>query len=222
VKTVLGEVGLIVWDFSGVLSDDRQPVYEANMRILKRYGKPRISYADWWADLKMTLRSFLKSQGIPLTREEVNKVFKECYDEIFEIGILSTMYPEVQKVLERLSQKGVKLAVVSAHPLSNLERETKMYGIGDCFVLMLGWATAYKAKSILEACDRLSILPKNAIYVGDMIMDIRSAKEAGVHSVAIARDNNESYHSREVLQKEKPEILARNLDDMLKQLGVCA
>ena len=97
-----------------------------------------------------------------------------------------------------------------------------MYGIRDYFILMIGWATAHKTKSILEACSRLVVLPGNAIYIGDMIMDVRSAKEAEVHSVAIARDNNESYHKKEVLKKENPEILAKNLDDMLKQLGVCA
>ncbi len=219
-KTKLGEIDLIVWDWSGVISDDRQPVYEANMRILERFSKPRISYSNWWSDLKMTLQKFLESQGISLTREEVNDVFKECYDEVFQSDIMPRIYPEVSETLKRLSQEKVKLAAVSAHPIQNLEREAKMYGIRDYFVLMLGWATAHKTKSILEVCNRLAILPKNAIYVGDMIMDIRSAKEARVHSVAIARDNNESYHDREVLKKENPEILVRNLDDLIQKFGV--
>ncbi|TRZ79294.1 HAD family hydrolase [bacterium] len=219
-KTVLGEINLIIWDWSGVISDDRWPVYEANMDILARYDKPRISYDEWWNDLSLTLQESLETQGINLVQYEVDKVFRECYDKMFRLGIVSVIYPEVLEALEQLSHQGFKLAVVSAHPIQNLERETKMYGIRDYFDLMLGWATAHKTKSILEVCKCLAILPKNAIYVGDMIMDVRSAKKAGVHSVAIARDNNESYHSKEVLIKENPEILARNLDDLIQKLGV--
>ncbi len=221
-KTKLGEIKLIIFDWSGVISDDRQPVYEANMKILERYDKPRISYNDWWSDLKMTLRTFLKSQEIPLSREQINEIFKECYDEVFQSGILPTIYLETLRILELLSQKGMRLAAVSAHPLQNLEREARIYKIRNYFIVMLGWATAHKSKSILKVCKDLAISPENAIYVGDMIMDIRSAKEARVHSVGIARDNNESYHSIEILEKENPEILARNLDDMLEKLGVCA
>jgi beta-phosphoglucomutase-like phosphatase (HAD superfamily) len=37
-------IKLYIFDWSGTLSDDRRPVYEANMRVLVAYGKQRMTF----------------------------------------------------------------------------------------------------------------------------------------------------------------------------------
>ena len=53
----LENVKLGIFDHSGVLSDDRNPVYAANMILLERHGKSRVSMDAWLAATKASAGS---------------------------------------------------------------------------------------------------------------------------------------------------------------------
>ena len=40
-------IQLVIFDWSGPISDDRRPVYEADMAILRKYRKPAAPFEEW-------------------------------------------------------------------------------------------------------------------------------------------------------------------------------
>src|SRR3989344_4207780 len=75
------DIGLLVFDWSGVISDDRMPVYEANMRILEDYGKPTISFEEWLPRTTMTPVEFLKNHGVFGDDKKMFALYKKYFDE---------------------------------------------------------------------------------------------------------------------------------------------
>lgn len=41
------DTDVLLFDWSGTISDDRQLVYETNQRLLEAYGQPRLSLNEW-------------------------------------------------------------------------------------------------------------------------------------------------------------------------------
>ena len=58
------EPRLFVFDWSGTISDDRKPVYTANMRLLQGHGKPTMTFEEWLPRTRMTPGEFLADHGI--------------------------------------------------------------------------------------------------------------------------------------------------------------
>ena len=74
----LEDIRLGIFDHSGVISDDRPPVYEANMVLLERFGLSRISFEDWLLASKASAGDWLLSHGVTVPKAEVNAQPEEC------------------------------------------------------------------------------------------------------------------------------------------------
>lgn len=55
---------IVITDWSGVFSDDRMPVYEANMGILEAHGKSRFPFEEWLSRTTATPIEFLANHGV--------------------------------------------------------------------------------------------------------------------------------------------------------------
>jgi len=124
----LEDIRLGIFDHSGVISDDRPPVYEANMVLLERFGLSRISFEDWLLASKASAGDWLLSHGVTVPKAEVNAQYAQVYMEIVEGGLPPTMYSDAPQVLAELASR-FTLAIVSSHPRTNLMRELEGYGL---------------------------------------------------------------------------------------------
>ena len=64
-------IKLIIFDWSGVISDDRKPVYKTDMRVLRRYKKPLLTLEQWLENPSLNAQEFFSSQGICGTQDEL-------------------------------------------------------------------------------------------------------------------------------------------------------
>ncbi len=196
------EIRVVILDWSGVVSDDRKPVYASNLLLLDHFGKPRISFEEWWARVPPTLPEFLAMHGIKCDRDEAYELYKKCLDEVIAKGLVPTVYPHAREVFEYLHGTGRKIVVVSSHPQENLIQEAKDYGLAP-FLLLIRGNSNDKVVGLKAVCKELGEEPGNVIYLGDTDRDIRAAKEAGVFSGGVCG----GYHSKKKLATEKPDIL---------------
>jgi len=216
-KTILGDINLVLSDYSGVISDDRRPVHECNRLMLAAYGHEHCSFEEAFRD-ERTMDDLLRSFGIKIdTYAEREALFRKHYREALKSGIVPVIYPDATYFLERLRKEGLPVAIVSAHPADNLEEELKTYGIDHLINRFYGGTTELKCEIIRQACQDFSVPEEQAVFIGDTSFDVRSAKKARVHSIAITT----GYHPAGILQKEKPEILVSSLTLLLEVLGIC-
>lgn len=201
-----------IFDWSGVISDDRRPVYETNIRLLKRYGKPGMTFEEWLPKTTLSVREFLANHGVIEDPDKLFEEYRKLLNQVRKENIHPIIYKDAIKALRKLSGMGKELIVVSSHPENNLRQEAKEYNVKKYFSLFLGNAKD-KTETIFKACRQLDILPSNrtVAYVGDTIYDIQAAKKAKVYSIGIAT----GYHVKERLQNEKPDKIVDNLTQLL-------
>lgn len=210
----IGTIEAVIFDWSGVLSDDRNPVYESNMRLLESFEKPRMAFEEWLPKTRLTAAEFLRDNGVEGNDEELSKLYKQYFNEEIAKGNVPTVYEDAEQTLDYLINQGKPLALVSSHPFENLKKEARAYGLDKYLIPHIIGDARDKAEGILDACERLDVQPYNALYLGDTIYDIMAAKQAGVHSAAITT----GYHVKERLESEHPEFLIESLYDGIRYI----
>lgn len=203
------KIELAIFDWSGVISDDRRPVYKASMRVLRDYKKQIMSFEEWLPRTTMTPAEFFANHGVYDDPEELYALYKKYYGEAVESGIVPEVYPDACDVFQHLKKSGRDAAVLSSHPTENLEREAEDYGVA-LFLSLICDSAQDKIEGLRAVCRQLTMNPTSALYVGDTIYDIRAAKGAGLHSVGICT----GYHVKERLEGEEPEFLLECLADL--------
>jgi len=192
----------IILDWSGLISNDAPPVYEANMRLLEYHGKARIGFEEWRSLTGATAAGFLRNCGIDADEQETYKIYRRHFDKISSNGGRPRIIPGVLETLEQL--RDLRLGVLSTHPQVNLRDEMQRYGIDDFFEFAIG-GVIDKAQGLAGICERFGFNRYRTLYVGDMVYDVRAAKAAGLTSVAVS--SRYAYHTRERLEAENPDII---------------
>ena len=201
-------IHLITSDWSGVISDDRRPVYEAGMRVLEAHKMNRFSFEEWLPRTTLTSTEFFANCGIAGDSKILFDEYRGAYAQVKKEGILPAAYPDSKAVLESLYDTGFPVIVVSSHPSEHLEKEALEYGVKDYILSFMGNVTD-KTSGILEICMGMGERPSNTIYLGDTIYDIKAAKKAGVCSVGVAT----GYHTKERLADENPDLVVDSLTE---------
>lgn len=211
---MLGDIKLGIFDHSGVLSNDRRPVYEANMVLLERNGVNRISFEQWLVASRATAGELVLSFVPNVDEKKINEEYRIVYSEITSNGIRPTMYPEAPEALRSLNDKGIKLAIVSSHPRKNLVTELKDYGIERYFDEISGDPSP-KGERLRSICDQFTVNPSQAFFVEDTIYGLRSGHAANINCFGVTT----GYHSRERLEAEKPYAVIDSLTELLDHLN---
>lgn len=207
----LRDIQLILSDWSGVMSDDRPPVYESNQRLRERYDLPRISFEEWLPETKLTCHEYLASCGIAVAPDEARELYTETFRRVRGDGIHPTVYPDARAFVKGA---GRDIIVVSSHPRSHLLAEADEYGLAPRIRQFIGDAHD-KAAEIRQALERFRLRPHQALYMGDTVYDIQAGKAAGVVTIGVAT----GYHLEDRLRAESPDAVARSLSELLAWLN---
>jgi len=197
----------IIFDWSGVLSNDLIPVYRASMLVFKKLGKEPISLEEYKREFTLPYMVFWNKYFPELTKEEEDKLFLK------EINLVDEpkSFPNVKKILKFLKQKNIKLAILSSHPQEKLEKEIKDYKFQK-FFLEINGSVHDKIETIIKIMKRNNFNPNETAYVGDMTHDIKAGKKAKVITIAVSW----GYQPKEKLLKENPKFLINDLKELNK------
>lgn len=208
--SILRNTSLVITDWSGVISDDRRIVYEANMRLLTKYGKPRRPFEEWLVASMATCVEYLVSCGIDINPDIATGEYTYLLRELKSEGMHPVAYSDANTFFQGLN--GRDIVVVSSHPEAHLRSEAQEYGLANHITRFVGDATN-KAVEIIRALGDTHTRSR-VIYLGDTVFDVRAAKRAGVLSVGVAT----GYHSRDRLVAEEPDVVVDSLVDLLTYL----
>jgi phosphoglycolate phosphatase len=201
---------LIIFDWSGVISDDRRPVYEANMKLLEKHGKLTFSFEEWLPETVMSAVHFARKHHIEGSTEEITETYRKYLDEVITNGIKPQLIPGSDRTLRELKAKNKKIALLSSHPAENLEKEVDEFGLRKYFDFISG-GVLDKVEVLREICGKLDKNYDDSAYVGDMISDVIAAKKLSLLAIAVTS----GYHSKEVLEKEKPDYIIGSISEII-------
>jgi pyrophosphatase PpaX len=112
----------------------------------------------------------------------------------------------IDDVLVRLKDEGRRLGIVTAKRRATVELAFANVPLGHLFEVVVGGDETQRHKPhpepLLLAARRLDAEPDDCAYVGDSPFDIRAAKAARMHAVAVTWGG---IHAREKLEREQPD-----------------
>ncbi len=122
-------------------------------------------------------------------------------------------------VLTRLKDEGRRLGVVTAKRRETVRLAFSYLPLERFFDVVVGSDDTERHKPdpqpLAHALDLLKASRDDAVYVGDSPFDIRAAKAAGVHSVAVTWGG---IHPRERLEAEEPDAVVATPEELLASL----
>jgi phosphoglycolate phosphatase len=114
-----------------------------------------------------------------------------------------------------LTQHGLRLAVCSNKPVAFTKELVNILAVAEFFSLVLGPEDAGLPKPapniLLLALARMQIHAADALYVGDMTVDIQTGRAAGITIWVVPTGSDEI----DVLRAAKPDRLLGQMTDLL-------
>jgi pyrophosphatase PpaX len=119
-------------------------------------------------------------------------------------------------VLVRLKDEGRRLGIVTAKRRATVELAFDAVPLRHLFDTVVGGDETARHKPdpdpLLLALERLDARPEDTAYVGDAPFDVRAAKAAGVHAVAVTWGG---IHPRQRLEREEPDAIVDTAEELL-------
>ncbi|MDD5259427.1 MAG: HAD family hydrolase [bacterium] len=207
-------IKLVIFDLDGTLINAYRAIEKSLNFTLRSLGYKKISYdrckrAVGRGD-KHFISQFVKaadaSKGLTLYRKHHREALQRY----------STLKPQARKVLSALQRQGIKLAVASNRPTKFSNVLVRHLDLEKYFDLIVCADKKHELKPepylLKKALKKLKIKPQEALYVGDMVYDIKAGKNAKVKAIAILGGSC----SRKELAQQKPYKVINNLRQLLK------
>ncbi len=193
--------GALIFDLDGTLVESLPGIAASLNRALARHGLPGHGDAAVRGFIGDGARLLVTRAMAPNVAEpqleSVLRSFGEDYAASWQNG--TAPYPGITSLLADLRARGVALAVLSNKPDAfTTEIVAKLFPEGT-FTAVLGHREGMPHKpapaGALETAAVLGFAPANCILIGDSTMDLDTARNAGMASIAVTW----GYHDRKRL-----------------------
>ena len=182
---------LAVFDFDGTLLDSVDDVVIAFNRALSMYNRPTLTREDYigylGGNIDEIVSMVLGDKSTPENVESFKRVYLDFYESSKKEATLP--FPGAHDVLERLQEKDVLLAINSNRFTYSIEYFASRFFDDIDFVAIVGHEMDFPSKpdpyGINKILKEANVSPDDAIYVGDSITDIETARNAGVDCVIV-------------------------------------
>ncbi len=194
----------LLFDLDGTLSDPLRGIARSINYALAAFGystAPEAELARFIGPpLDKTIALLTKTDSTDHIRELVAK-FRERFGE--KGYKENTLYPAIPKVLERLKNRDIPMAVCTSKRGDFAQKIITMFDLDPYFDFVsggdIGISKVQQIKGLLDQ-GRIS---GDSIMIGDRDVDIIAAHENGLNACGVLW----GYGSREELEKENPEHL---------------
>jgi 2-phosphoglycolate phosphatase len=206
----------VVFDLDGTLIDSYDAIAASVNHVRSFRGLPPLSQEEVRRYVGRGAECLLRDTVPVGDLPENVQLYKEHHPGV--MAPLTRVLPEVQQTLDYLNSHQVPLAVCSNKPVAFSRELLDYLALSVYFTVVIGPEDAPRPKPapdmLIEAVNRL-LLPRNEVlYVGDMVIDILTARSAGLAVWAIPTGSE----TLENLEAAKPDRLMRSFSE-LKSLG---
>ena len=216
-------IDTLLFDLDGTLLDTRKLIDASFIETFRHYfPEKELTEKELDSFFGPTLyESFSRYETDEDKIQEMIKYYREFnfahHDEMV------TYFPGCREMVKTLSRKKYKLGVVSSKKVDLVKHGLELFGLLDCFDIIIGADDISKPKpdpeGILKALDELKEdreldeIKKHALYIGDNKSDIEAAKNAGIRSCGVLYIKDPS-----IMLDAKPDMVINKLTELI---GIC-
>jgi phosphoglycolate phosphatase len=172
----------ILFDFDGTLADSYPGITASVNHVRAAHGLPPLSELEVRHHVGRGPAHLLEQTvpGADIPRDVAR--YRAHHPSVMRSG--TRLMPGVGQVLPSLKSQGLLLAVCSNKPIQFARELLDYLGLSAWLDVVLGPEDVPRPKPapdmLVAALDRLQVKPSEALYIGDMTVDIETARGAGV------------------------------------------
>jgi 2-phosphoglycolate phosphatase len=203
----------IIFDFDGTLVDSYQAITASVNHVRAAHNLPPLSEREVRRCVGRGPAYLLEHTvgGADLDKDMAR--YRAHHPSVLRSG--THLLPGVSDTLRILKQSGLRLAVCSNKPRAFTRELLDALALAPLIEVVIGPEDADRIKPapdmLLAALKQLHVAPAEALYVGDMVVDIETARAAGAPVWVIPTGSDE----QSTLQAAKPDRLLGSLCELI-------
>jgi len=203
---------LVIFDLDGTLMDAYRAVWKSVNHALRKMGRPSLSHAAvkravGWGDAHL-IRTCVGDQAT----EEILKIYRRHHTRALKKGV--KLLPGALGVIRKFKAVGLKLAVASNRPSRFSRIAMRALNIRSYFDFVICADEVGRGKphpDIFRAIlKKFSVSAEQALYVGDMVIDVVAGRKSGLRTVAVLTGSSR----RSELASGRPYRIIRSLKEL--------
>ncbi|MGA7990549.1 MAG: HAD-IA family hydrolase [Thermoanaerobaculia bacterium] len=202
----------VVFDLDGTLLDSYAAIHECLSLVIAAFGRAAVTPDETRRMVGHGLEALVsRAVGAENVTEGV-KIFRARYEEIGPSS--SSLLPGADAVTRRLREAGIPLAIASNKPARFSRQILEALGLLSRFAFVAGPDDGFPPKPaphmVFMALATLGVKGAESVYVGDMPVDVATARAAGMPVIAIPSGSA----TEEELRAVSPDLLIRDLNEL--------
>ena len=202
----------VLFDFDGTLGDSYAAISASVNHVRAAHGLPPLEEAEVRRHVGRG-PAYLLEHTVPGADLSVDwPRYRAHHPSVLESG--TRLLPGAAEAVAALKARGLTVGVCSNKPRAFTRRLLDYLGLAGQIDLVLGPEDVARPKPapdmLLKALERLHLKPAEVLYVGDMTVDIETARAAGVRVWVVPTGSDDL----ERLQAAHPDRLLRDLNEL--------
>ena len=209
----------VFFDLDGTLFDTAPELSFATNKMLKDIDLQGLE--------SNVIKSFIGKGADNLVRKSISyssnknpealfKKARKLFDKYYILNAAQSLpYDGVKETLIKLKKKKLSLACVTNKPEIYTHAILKKSGLIAYLDLVVSGDTVSRKKPdpmpLHYSCDKLELVPKEAIMVGDSCNDIEAGFSAGTYVVTVPY----GYQYGQSIESDKVDLAIKNLNDLV-------
>ena len=203
----------VLFDFDGTLIDSYPAIAASVNHVRGLHGLPPLSVLEVARHVGRG-PAYLLRHTVGQGDTDANvAAYRAHHPSVLRSG--TTLLPGAREALEALHARGIQLGICSNKPVDYTRLLVEYLGVAGLLDVVLGPEDVGRrlkpAPDILRlALQRLGVPPTQALYIGDMTVDVETARAAGVPVWVVATGSDPV----ETLDRSRPDRRLGSLSEL--------
>lgn len=214
---------LVQFDLDGTLIDNRTAIRENFNHARKHHGyhalpDERIDSMIGTALLEMFQKTLPESDRH--LAPQLVAAYRERYHETSHVGVV--ILDGVIPILDYLRRDDFKSAVATTKANDEVHPLLQRIGLYGYFDLVVGFMEGIRTKPhpdmVQYIMRELGVEPQRTVLVGDTPIDVMTARNAGVYSIAVTSSVPLGFTTLDKIRDAKPDVVIDSLSELPRHL----
>lgn len=209
----------VIFDLDGTLLDTRQDLVNSINLTLKSLNKNEMSQNEIISHVGNGIKNLVEACVLPSDQEQANKaliLFKKFYDGEYMKN--TNPYQGMTDLVKYLNDREIKIGVNSNKDDKYTKELIKKHFVDIDLKYVIGNKENIERKPSSQGIEiilnNMGINKEDAIYIGDSIVDINTARNAKITCLCVAW----GFRKKEELIKEGDNILVNNPNEIIEYI----
>lgn len=208
----MSKVKLLIFDLDGTLVDAYQAVTQSINHALVSMGYPTLTPDEVKRSVGWGERILISQHVGADDIDKTLSIFRQHHRAALKTGV--RFLPGAKEALKRFREEGLLTAIASNRPTRFTHIILKQLNAVDFFDFILCGDKVRNPKPagdmITQVLTKFAIVPGEAVYVGDMSIDVQAGHAAGVRTIAVTTGS----HQRADIEPHQPFAVIDHLNEM--------